>query len=47
MKLNPFQQWCVRQNVERAKTEGVTVVCARLRANGYPSIADAVEEATS
>lgn len=46
MALDAFDRWCVRQNIEHAKTEGVESIVAQLRANGYPAIADAVQAET-
>lgn len=43
--LNPFQQWMVRSNLQYIPAEGLDVVVNRLRANGYPNIADGVTEA--
>jgi hypothetical protein len=47
MSLNPFQQWCVRSNVQRVTGGEATAdeIDKTLRANGYPSIADAVAKA--
>ncbi len=42
-KLSPYERWMVKSNLERARSEGVATVAAQLRANGYPSIAAAVE----
>ena len=44
-RLNPFQQWMVRSNLQYIPAEGLDVVVNRLRANGYPNIADGVTEA--
>jgi hypothetical protein len=43
MKMDAFQLWMVKKNVEYARTEGTELTVARLRANGYPSVAAAVE----
>ena len=40
---NPFDRWMVARNVEYAESEGVDKVAARLRAQGYNRVADAVE----
>lgn len=44
--LSPYEQWMVRSNLETIRSTGVTVAepSALLRANGYPQIAQAVEE---
>ncbi len=42
MKLNPFQMWMVRQNLEYAKAEGIDTVVNRLLSGGYTSVAAAV-----
>lgn len=42
LPLDPFGRLCVKWNVEYARTEGVEVVVALLRANGYPSTAAGV-----
>jgi hypothetical protein len=44
--LDPFQQWMARSNMKTIREQGVSVEhqTAVLRANGYPSIANAVEE---
>ena len=41
--LDGMQQWMVKCNLEYVKTEGLEVVLARLRAQGYNMVADAVE----
>lgn len=41
-RLSAFDRWMVEQNVRHARTEGFAVVVARLRANGYVAVADAV-----
>ena len=45
--LNAFEQWCVKSNVQRIKDEelDVNVVVRTIRANGYPRVAIAVEDA--
>jgi len=43
--LGPFERWMVKQGVEAVKAEGVEVVVARLKANGYDRIARAVQQA--
>lgn len=46
-QLNPFERWMVLQNVKDVKN-GVDTLEARvaqLKANGYPTIAGAVEQA--
>ncbi len=41
--LGPYERWMVKSNLEHVRSEGVASVAAQLRANGYPSIAAAVE----
>ncbi len=43
--LGPFEQWMVKSNMRYIPEEGVEVVVARLRANGYDRIARAVQQA--
>lgn len=42
--LGAFEQWMVKSNLERLKTEGLETIVARLRASGYDRVADAVEK---
>jgi hypothetical protein len=42
--LDAFDLWMVKQNLKYAKTEGLETVVARLRANGYHTVAAAVEQ---
>lgn len=44
MKLNPFELWMVKSNMNYIKTEGIDVVVTRLRNNGYNRVADAVQK---
>jgi hypothetical protein len=46
-ELDAYERWMVRSNLERIRDEGLEVadVVSTLRANGYPRIADAVEQA--
>jgi len=41
--LNPFEVWMVKQNLGYVKDEGLEIVVARLRAQGYNRVAEAVE----
>lgn len=43
-ELNPYERWMVQSNLETIASTAVTAEeqAARLRANGYPRIADAV-----
>lgn len=43
IELDPFERWMVKQNLEYVKTDGVKVVTARLCAQGYNRVADAVQ----
>lgn len=45
--LNAYEEWCVRSNLRRIKEEGLDAadVVTLLRANGYPTVALAVEQA--
>lgn len=47
MRLDPFQQWMVRSNLQTIASGEASAeeIDATLRANGYPSIADAVASA--
>jgi alanine racemase len=43
--LNPFEQWMVKSNLNHLEEYGgLEIVVARLKANGYPHVAEAVEE---
>lgn len=46
-ELSPFERWMVKSNLETIRSTGVSISehTAILRANGYPSIAAAVEQA--
>jgi len=44
-KLTPFEQWMVKSNLAYVAAEGIDVVVARLRANGYNRVADGVQAA--
>lgn len=45
-ELNPFERWMVKSNLEHLEEYGgLEVAVARLRANGYDRIADAVKAA--
>jgi hypothetical protein len=45
--LSPVDLWMVDRNVEYVATEGLEAVLARLRAQGYHRVADAVERRCS
>lgn len=47
VRLSPYEQWMVRQNLGYAQSEGAEVVIARLEAGGYSRVASAVKAATS
>lgn len=40
--LDAYDWWCVNSNVGYIATDGIDLVVARLRRNGYPKIAEAV-----
>lgn len=42
--LDAYDRWMIKQNVARARVEGVEIVVANLRAQGYNRVADAVEK---
>lgn len=42
-ELDAVECWMVKCNLEYVVTEGIDVVVARLRANGYNRVADAVQ----
>jgi hypothetical protein len=43
-ELDAYERWMVKSNLEYIKTEGLEVVVARLRANGYNRVANVVEQ---
>lgn len=47
--LDAFDRWCVRSNLARIASGEATAeeTVQTLRANGYPSVADAVERAVA
>ncbi len=43
LKLNAFDWWMVKRNLEYAKHEGIELVVSRLRRRGYRKVADVVQ----
>ena len=41
--MDAYSWWMVEKNLEHAEKERLDVVVARLRANGYPTVAAEVE----
>ncbi len=46
-QLTPMDIWMVQQNIRYAKKEGVEVVVARLKEQGYHRVATAVKKVMS